>query len=96
MNPKKSNKNGYNRASSMMNAKNTANVNRTAVVNRPKTINNMPKTNLTKPENKSSEMPRSLRNDLKVDGKDEISIEKTNDILKQINEYLDEEKKKLK
>lgn len=93
---KKSNKNGYNRASSMMNTKNTSNVNRKPVTNIPNTVKTMQRPNLTKTENKSNEMPRALQNDLKVDGRDEISIEKTNDILKQINQYLDEEKKKLK
>lgn len=32
---------------------------------------------------------------IKIENSDQISIEKTNDILKQINEYLDKEKKKL-
>lgn len=41
------------------------------------------------------EIPRALQNNIKIENSEEISIEKTNDILKQINEYLDKEKKKL-
>lgn len=41
------------------------------------------------------EEPKTLNRDIKIENKEEISIEKTNDILNQINQYLDEEKKKL-
>ncbi len=37
-----------------------------------------------------------LQRDIKVNTSSEISLEKTNDILKQINEYIDNEKKNLK
>ena len=41
------------------------------------------------------EAPKTLNREIKIENKEEISIEKTNDILNQINQYLDEEKKKL-
>lgn len=45
--------------------------------------------------NLRKEEPKTLNRDIKIENKEEISIEKTNDILNQINQYLDEEKKKL-
>lgn len=44
--------------------------------------------------NSESNIPKETPN-IKIENSDQISIEKTNDILKQINEYLDKEKKKL-
>ena len=41
------------------------------------------------------EQPKSLENNIKIESSDNISLEKTTDILNQINAYLDEEKKKL-
>ena len=45
--------------------------------------------------NQNDEQPKSLENKIKVESSDNISIEKTTDILNQINAYLDEEKKNL-
>ena len=45
--------------------------------------------------NQKNEKPKTLNREIKIENKEEISIEKTNDILNQINQYLDEEKKKL-
>lgn len=42
------------------------------------------------------EVPKALERNLTIENKDDVSMEKTNDILKQINEYLDSEKKNLK
>ena len=42
-------------------------------------------------ENKSNAMQRKIN----IENKDDISLEKTTDILNQINEYLDKEKKNL-
>ncbi len=42
------------------------------------------------------EAPKALQRDIHIENKEEITIDKTNDILKQINEYLDQEKTKLK
>lgn len=44
--------------------------------------------------NSESNIPKETSN-IRIENSDQISIEKTNDILKQINEYLDKEKKKL-
>lgn len=41
------------------------------------------------------EQPKSLENNIKIESSDNISLEKTTDILNQINAYLDEEKKNL-
>ncbi len=43
----------------------------------------------------TDEMPRALQNKIKIENKEEISTEKTQEILNQINQYLDEEKKKM-
>ncbi len=45
--------------------------------------------------NQNDEQPKSLENKIRVESSDNISIEKTTDILNQINAYLDEEKKNL-
>ena len=45
---------------------------------------------------KINEEPETLQNNIKVENTEEITLEKTTDILNQINQYLDEEKKKLK
>jgi Mrp family chromosome partitioning ATPase len=95
---KKSGKNGYNRASTMVGQKNNMarNLQNQNIEQSKKNINTNTKINdASTTKNENSEMPKALQNNLKVDGKDEISLEKTNDILKQINEYLDQEKKKL-
>ena len=45
---------------------------------------------------KINEEPETLQNNIKIENTEEITLEKTTDILNQINQYLDEEKKKLK
>ena len=45
--------------------------------------------------NQNDEQPKSLENNIKIESSDNISIEKTTDILNQINAYLDEEKRNL-
>ena len=49
----------------------------------------------SKPYEQTDEMPRALQNKIKIENKEEISTEKTQEILNQINQYLDEEKKKM-
>lgn len=46
-------------------------------------------------QEENGELPKSIQTNIKIDNKEEISLDKTNDILKQINEYLDQEKKNL-
>lgn len=46
--------------------------------------------------NNEEELPKALTNKIKIENPEEISIDKTTEILNQINQYLDEEKKKLK
>ena len=43
----------------------------------------------------NEEQPKSLQNKIKIENSGDVSIEKTTDILNQINAYLDEEKKNL-
>lgn len=47
-------------------------------------------------QNIDNDTPKALQKNIKIENKDEVSLEKANDILKQINEYLDKEKKNLK
>lgn len=42
-----------------------------------------------------NEQPKALQNKIKIDNSEKVSVEKTTDILNQINAYLDEEKKNL-
>ena len=52
----------------------------------------------SKPENRRVSEDRNsdeLKRNIKINNSSEISLEKTNDILKQINEYIDNEKKNL-
>ena len=48
-------------------------------------------------ENKGEkqDLPRALKKEIKTENAKEISIERTTDILKQINDYIDKEKKNL-
>lgn len=46
--------------------------------------------------NNEEELPKALTNKIKIENPEEVSIDKTTEILNQINQYLDEEKKKLK
>ncbi|MEI3356191.1 MAG: CpsD/CapB family tyrosine-protein kinase [Clostridia bacterium] len=73
----------YNRTSNLL--KN----NTQSSTKRNENTENKPKSNSTK------QKPKTLNREIKIENKEEISIEKTNDILNQINQYLDEEKKKL-
>ncbi len=72
----------YNRTSNLLKNNNQGPVKKTE--NSKRTDSNLRK-----------EEPKTLNRDIKIENKEEISIEKTNDILNQINQYLDEEKKKL-
>lgn len=73
----------YNRTSNLL--KN----NTQSSTKRNENTENKPKSNSTK------QKPKALNREIKIENKEEISIERTNDILNQINKYLDEEKKKL-
>lgn len=73
---------------------------RTIKSNRAKEINNQIKTSEnidieTKSKKVISKIEEEIPKALKKEHIEEISLDKTNDILKQINEYLDEEKKKI-
>ncbi len=50
----------------------------------------------TKKENSDLEKPKALQRNIKIENADKVSMEKTTEILNQMNQYLDEEKKKLK
>ena len=47
-------------------------------------------------ESESLEVPKALQKNIKIENAQEVSIEKTTEILNQMNQYLNEEKKKLK
>lgn len=91
---KKVNKNGYNRASAIIKTQNTISKSDTTSSNKKNTTSNS-KSNSKQKDTKSEELPKALNKQIKVEKKEEISLEKANDILKQINEYLDNEKKKI-
>ena len=90
---KRASKEMYNRASNMIEKR----------PSRPpveKTVNNHKKEENTskkvkRQEIEDLELPKALQNNLKIENSENISLERTTDILNQINQYLDEEKKKL-
>ena len=79
---RKSNAQMYNRTSNLLK-------------NNVQDSNNKNVEEITQNSNQNDEQPKTLNREIKIENKEEISIEKTNDILNQINKYLDEEKKKL-
>ena len=85
-NNKRKNSNMYQRTSNIVGNRNKSQTN--LKYNQPKKLNNMS-------NKKEEELPKALSKE-KNEKSEEISLDKTQDILKQINEYLDEEKKKLK
>ena len=46
-------------------------------------------------EKEDLEVPKALKNNLKIENTQEVTFDRTTEILNQINQYLDEEKKKL-
>ena len=55
----------------------------------------LPKRDLSTNKEKTEELPKALNKKIKIENQDEISLEKTTNILNQINEYIEQEKKKL-
>ena len=51
--------------------------------------------NINQNVGQDTELPKAIRKNINIENKEDISLEKTNDILKQINEYLDQEKRNL-
>ncbi len=101
--PRKSGQEMYNRAANMMEKrdyqakKEINNIHSSKGQNKTVKVNN-PKTN-TQNQNKNNindEVPKALKKDIKIENAEEVSLDKTAEILNQINQYLDEEKKKLK
>lgn len=60
--------------------------------NKPKTTEN---TELKKENVADDELPKAMQRNIKIENAEEISVDRTNDILNQINQYLDQEKKKM-
>lgn len=92
----------YYGSTSLAKSKKSGKIPNKAVYNRAATIvginNQKPIVNKVETSNKmeENEKPKALQNNIEIDNKGEISLEKTNDILNQINEYLEQEKKNLK
>ena len=87
----------YNRASNMIEKKDDTyeKIKEDAVEN--KTINEDKKVeDDIKEVNNDLEKPKALQREIQIENKEEVSLDKTTEILNQINQYLDEEKKKLK
>ncbi len=96
-NMKTTNKNSTARRSASSRSSNSQMYNRTSNLlknNNQGPVKKTENSNITDSSLRKEE-PKTLNRDIKIENKEEISIEKTNDILNQINQYLDEEKKKL-
>mgnify|MGYP003373995074 FL=1 len=79
--PKRQNNEMYNRASNIMAQSNRANSNNKIEKNQNENISQ-----------NIEEMPKALQNNINIENKEEVSEQKTAEILNQINQYLDEEK----
>lgn len=79
--PKRQNNEMYNRASNIMAQSNRANNNNKIEKNQNENISQ-----------NIEEMPKALQNNINIENKEEVSEQKTAEILNQINQYLDEEK----
>ena len=94
---KRASKEMYDRASSMIEKKehtfeeNKKKTVEERIVNEDEKIEK----NITE-EDKELEMPKALKRNIQIENAEKISLEKTAEILSQMNQYLDEEKKKLK
>ena len=77
--------------SRIQNSSNTQKKSQNVKTNTNNNLHEVEKNNSNGNENKDD-----LQRNIKVNTSSEISLEKTNDILKQINEYIDNEKKNLK
>ena len=92
---KKAKRELYERASSMMETRNIEPKNTTISVNEAKIEKELPKKEELSIEKEADELPKALNREVKIENQEEISLEKTTDILNQINEYIEQEKKKL-
>lgn len=81
--PKRQNNEMYNRASNIMAQSNRANSNNKIEKNQNENISQ-----------NIEEMPKALQNNINIENKEEVSEQKTAEILNQINQYLEEEKNK--
>ena len=61
----------------------------------PQASKNLQEQRKANTDNSMKEQPKALQNKIKIENQGEVSLEKTTDILNQINAYLDEEKKNL-
>lgn len=89
---KRQNSEIYNRASNIM----AQGSNRDYTKEKNGNSDNGSKNNTNINQNVSDDvLPNSLQNKIKIENNGDVSVEKTAEILEQINKYLDEEKKKL-
>ena len=88
---KRSSNEMYNRASNMMERRNNE-----PRGNQKKEEAITTKKKEEKTKNENSELPKSLQKNIQIKNTEGISFEKTTEILNQMNQYLDEEKKKIK
>ena len=94
--PKKSGQEMYNRASNMMGKRENVAKKETNQSQNNKAQNNKEEKTVTKNQEKNNDIPKALKRNIKIENSEEVSLDKTAEILSQINQYLDEEKKKLK
>lgn len=92
---KRASKEMYTRASNMIEKKDVTFESQEENVEAKKVVEN---DNITENNQKEEELNslETLTNNIKIENKEELSLDKTAEILNQMNQYLDEEKKKLK
>lgn len=101
--PRKQNREMYDRAANIMKQTDRRNENRIsrpernmAETERMHNQNDRERNNYNEQRLEDDEMPKALQSKIKVENKEEVSTEKTTEILNQINQYLENEKKNLK
>lgn len=93
MTTKRQNREMYNRASNLMAQSGNRKI--SSKQERADITQNQDMEANSKTYEQTDEIPTALQNKIKIENKEEISTEKTQEILNQINQYLDEEKKKM-
>ena len=94
--PKKAGQEMYNRVSNMMEKRENVARKEMNQSQNNKVQNDQKTKSVIENEETNNDIPKALKRNIKIENSEEVSLDKTTEILNQINQYLDEEKKKLK
>ena len=94
--PKKAGQEMYNRVSNMMEKRENVARKEMNQSQNNRVQNDQKTKSVIENEETNNDIPKALKRNIKIENSEEVSLDKTTEILNQINQYLDEEKKKLK